>query len=47
MVIEKGDSSQVGEPNISVEDELEQDLEALPLNRDLETNIIELESISD
>ena len=44
VVIEKGDSSQVGpsdrievqvgEPDISVEDELEQDLEAFPLSRE-------------
>ena len=55
MVTEKGDSSQVGpldhievqvgEPDISVEDELEQDLEALPLSRESQTEIIELESV--
>ena len=57
VVIEKGDSSQVGpsdyievqvgEPNISVEDELEQDLEELPLTRESQTEIIELESVLD
>ena len=55
VVIEKGDSSQVGpsdrievqvgETNISIEDELEQDLEELPLSRESQTKIIELESI--
>ena len=55
--VEKGDSSQVGpsdhievqvgEPDISVEDKLEHDLEALPLSRESQTKIIELESISD
>ena len=56
MVIEKGDSSQVGpsdrievqvcEPDISIEDELEQDLEELPLSRESQTKIIELELVS-
>lgn len=56
-LVEKGDSSQVGpsdhievqigEPDISVEDELEQDLEALPLSRESQTKIIELESVPD
>ena len=55
MVIEKGDSSkvgpsdsievQVGEPDISIEDELEQDLEELPLTRESQNDIIELESV--
>ena len=53
VLIEKGDSSQVGpldrievqvgEADISAEDELEHNLEALPLNRESQTNIIELE----
>ena len=57
VVTEKGDSSQVvpsnsievqvGEPDISVEDELEQDLEELPLSRESQTKIIELESVLD
>ena len=55
VLIKKGDSSQVGpsdrievqvgEPNISVEDELEHNLEALPLSRESQTEIIELESV--
>ena len=58
MLIEKGDSSkvgdsdyieeiQVGEPDISVEDKLEHDLEALPLSRESQIEIIELESFPD
>lgn len=48
--VEKGDSSQVGpsdhievlvgEPNISVEDKLEHNLEALPLSRESQNEII-------
>lgn len=56
VLIEKGDSSQVGdhieevqvgEPDTSVEDELEHDLEALPLSRESQTDIIELDSAPD
>ena len=57
MVIEKGDSSQVGpsdrievqvgEPDILVKDDLEHNLEELPLSRESQTEIIELESIPD
>ena len=55
MVIEKGDSSQVGpsgsievqvgELDISIEDKLGHDLEELPLSRESQTKIIELESV--
>ena len=57
VVTEKGNSSQVGpsdsievqfgEPDISVEDELEQDMEELRLTRESQTKIIELESVLD
>ena len=57
VVTKKGDSSevgpldsievQVGEPNISIKDELEQDPEELPLTRESQTKIIELESVLD
>ena len=58
MLIEKGDSSQVGHSNhieevqvgefdISIEDELEHDLEALPLSKESQIDIIELESVLD
>ena len=54
MLIEKGDSSQVGdhieevqvgELDISVKDKLEHDLEALSLSRESQIEIIELESV--
>ena len=55
IVIEKGDSSQVGpsdcievqvgEPDISVKEKLEHDLEELPLSMESQNDIIELESI--
>ena len=58
VLIEKANSSQVGhsdhieevqvgELDISVEDELEHNLEALPMSRESQTNIIDLESVND
>ena len=57
MVTKKEDSSkagpsdsievQVGEPDISVEEKIEHDLEALPLSRESQTDIIDFELVPD